>query len=778
MSLNLLNSFGKRGVNYGLLSLPVDVIDVDYTSKYFIVSEFKPQFSSGKNTLSINGSPYLKVNSEILVECIDSNGNYLYVEMARTSDSSTKPNTYKESNSYVLSIHVYNDTIDGVGKLILHGTLADNKKVKWVRNITIDKTLKNTSRVRFYQRPLLEVESILLPVLNSSPTSSIISKDFTASVHGFAVTPTKDTNLASINTRNVNIDYRLVIDSPNITNYTPEADSCNSQMIGSAVNLVIETIQAPLSTDVIVPTVKSSSFIISDIYNNNTLILSSPYIYTDSKNNNVVTNILSSSLELIYPFVNYNPQTSSYLTTTIGNVSSFIKTSYAEIVFRNLRTFSGYVARYKLYKKSLSSTGDFEIVADEPLFINEILKDNLTRNKYYENLGTFYNNSHISKYWFTSSNNINLSNSNGTYINSMFVSSPNPTGLIGNDYIIVKNDSVSKNRNATYIPYNESDFLLTSGSSYDSNFMDFKANVQYIIDVSATIVKDASNVSSKLEFYFTSSMSDAAKEFNYTAKHGIKIATITASNQGTNFNVDNQIYFFTPTTDLRGTLVIVPYQCQSYIKNLSFRVYGDDGFSPDVFSIRIPWTISLPNESFEIKSELFDVNHSLIFSDLHILKSFDSSGASLTPYVPGTGGGIIPGAFDVFVSGSLIVSKSLSIESGSAIINVGNLILNQGDIYVPDIPAEPLGSSAQISQSRLLAVRGDGSNSGIICYSPIVNISHDNTSLSLTTNSGNRFNNLGATRRSIASEYTSSAGRRVYWVGGIKIIESGGGIWT
>ena len=55
MSLNLLNSFGKRGVNYGLLSLPVDVIDVDYTSKYFIVSEFKPQFSSGKNTLSING---------------------------------------------------------------------------------------------------------------------------------------------------------------------------------------------------------------------------------------------------------------------------------------------------------------------------------------------------------------------------------------------------------------------------------------------------------------------------------------------------------------------------------------------------------------------------------------------------------------------------------------------------------------------------------------------------------------------------------------------------
>jgi hypothetical protein len=46
------------------------------------------------------------------------------------------------------------------------------------------------------------------------------------------------------------------------------------------------------------------------------------------------------------------------------------------------------------------------------------------------------------------------------------------------------------------------------------------------------------------------------------------------------------------------------------------RVYGDDGFSPDVFISRIPWPISVANETYQIKSELFDINHQLVYSDL------------------------------------------------------------------------------------------------------------------------------------------------------------------
>src|ERR1700688_4669157 len=115
MSLNLLNSFGKTGVSYGLLSKTADVIDTQYLSKYFIITEFSPRFTAGKNAFTLNGSSFLKPNTEILVECVDSAGNNLYVEMAKTINTSAKIYVYKEGTLFVLSIYVFNDTADGVG---------------------------------------------------------------------------------------------------------------------------------------------------------------------------------------------------------------------------------------------------------------------------------------------------------------------------------------------------------------------------------------------------------------------------------------------------------------------------------------------------------------------------------------------------------------------------------------------------------------------------------------------------------------------------------------
>ena len=779
MSLNLLNSFGKRGVSYGLISAIADVTDADYTSKYFVVSDFTPQFTSGKNTISINGSPYLSPNSEIYVECIDAGGHNLFIEMAKTSNVAAQEYAYKESSSYILSIHVFNDTIDGIGKLIIYGQLADGRTVKWTRNITIDKTLRNTSKVRFYQRPTLDVESILVPVLSTEvSTNLIISKQFTGSIHGLAVNPIKDTNLPSVNRRNIDVDYRIVIDSPTITNDTSDVNACNTQMIGSTVDLIVKKIQSPNSTLEIEPTEPSSSFIVSNVYNNNTIVIADPYVYTDDKNNNIVTNITSASLELIYPFVSYNDSTASYLTTTIDGVVSIVRTSYADLTYRNIRTFSGYVARHKIYRKSLLSNADFEIVSDEPLFINEILRDNLTQNKYYENMGTFYNSSHINRYWFTSSNNLRLEYTPSKFANSMFISSSTPNDLIGDDYIMVKNDSVTTNRNATYIQYDSDEFLSTSGSSYDSNFMQLRANVQYIIEVSSVIVKDELVNNAGVEFFFTSSVPETSQHNNYTTKHGIRVATIRANQSVKNQNFDNEIFFFTPKTDLYGTFVIVPYRCQAYIKHISFRVYGDDGFSPDVFTTRIPWNISVANESFEIKAELFDINHNLIYSDLRVLRNFDISGSSLIPYIPGGGGGIIPGTNDLFVSGSLIVSKSIEIQTGTLIVDSGSIVLQDGTIYIPDMTARP--PVPQLSQSRLVSVRGDGINSGILAYTSIVDASHDSEHLFISTgNDSDRFDSASIiTRASLATQYTSSAGRRVYWSGITKITETGGSIWT
>jgi hypothetical protein len=763
--LNLLNSFGKKGVSHGLLTKGADVIDTDYLSKYFVVSEFNPKFTAGKNSVAINGSTFLAPNSEILIECLDSAGQNLYIEMARTSDVAAQVYAYKESTSFILAIHIFNDSADGIGKLLMYGTLADGRSVKWVRNITIDKTLNNVSKVRFYLKPQLEAKSILIPILNVG-VSQVTSSHFVGSLHGLAVTPPKDTNLPGINLRNVDVDYRLIIDTPTITATTDAVNSCNSQMVGSTLDLVIQKIQQPFSTNEIQPTNQSSSFIISNIYNNKTIQVSDPYYYTDSKNNTVITNVVSASFEFTYPFVNYSTATASYLTTTVGSQSVIVRQSYAEVVYRNIRTFSGFLARHKIYRKSLVQNADFQIVADEPLFVNEVLLDNLTQNKYYEKLGFFYNDSHIHKYWFTSSVSLSLAHTPDKYINSALITSSIYNQLDGESYIMVKNDSVPINRNAQYIPYDEREFLATSGSSYDSNFIALKANVQYIIQVNAEILKDNLTTNAGIEFYFTSSNSDARKELAFTDKHGIRLGTISANQYGTNMVVDDQIFFFTPTNDLYGTFVIVPYRCQTYLKNISFRVYGDSGFSPDVFTTRIPWSISVANESFEIKSELFDIDHNLVYSDLKILESFDPSGSSLIPYIPGSGGGFVPGTNDFYVSGSLIVSQSINVQTG--IINLAS-----GSVYISNMQPRLI-----VPPSRLVAVRGDVGHSGELAYAPIVDVTHDDKSITLTLDTSTRTDTtLSASRHAIAVEYPL-AGRKVYYSGITKVTELGSGSYS
>ncbi len=749
MALNLLNSLGKSGTSYGLSTARADVNDSEYLSRYFIVSEFNPTFTAGKNAFAFNGSSLLKNGSEILIECIDSTGQNLYIEMATSTDAAAKVYAYKEGTAWVFSIHVYNDIEDGVGKLMLWGTLASGKTVKWSQNITINKTLKNVSKVRFYQPPALEVESAVVPVLSSSISTGLIdNKGFTGTVNGLAMVPSKGTDLSSINKRNIDIDYRLNVTSPVIVNSTPDDLSVNAQLIGATVNLTINTIQQPDSTQEITPTTSAMSFIISDVVNNTTMKLSSPYYYYDTYGNASITNISNANFSIQYPYVNYNNLTTAYQTTTIGGVTYVVKGSYADITYRNIRTFSGYVARHKVYRKSLLSNADFSVIADEPITINEVLADDLTQNKFYYLLGKFYNDEHIARYWFTSSNNISLNHSPSVAINSAFLSSPSPTTLIGNDYLMVKNDSVNTNRDAIYVPFDSEQYLSESGSAYDSNFMAVKANVQYIIEVSATILKGVNETNAGVDFYFTSSTPAAIKEPTYSSTYGVKVASLVANQQGkSTINIDRQLTFFIPSNDLYGTLVLVPKLCQAYIKNISFRVYGDDGVSPDTFITRIPWDISVANETFEIKSELFDINHNLVYSDLRVIASFDPSGSSLVPNVQGGGS-----AGDLTVNGTLNVTQNAIID---------------GLIYNPNITARP-GVPA-ISQSRILSVRADGA----LVFDPMVDMSLDDKYLYLSMGSpSSRLTTTITTKKSLASEYGPTGGRKIYWVSGVKQIET------
>ncbi len=745
MALNLLDSFGVKGVSYGLHTKQADVTDTEYLSRYFVVSEFSSTFTAGKNPISINGSPFLLRDSQILIECLDAQGNNLFIEMAKYSDDGTSGNTYKEGTATVVSVHVYGDTADGVGRIIIYGTLIDGRTVKWIQNVVINKALKNHSRVRFYQAPTMQVTSADLPVLSSDVSQNLVSNILLyGTVNGLSVDPIKNTNQSTVNKANIDVDYRLTLTSP-LLDSTPDINGFNSQMVGSTITLNINTIQDPLSTTNI-PVSQTASYLIKNVINNTTIQIDRPYYYLDGFGNQTITNIVNSNFSVDYSFINYNASTASYQTTTIGGITYIVKQSYADISYTNIRTFSGYVARHKIYRKSLLSNADYSVIADEPIEPNQVLIDSLTQNKYYDLLGKFYNQAHIARYWFTSSNNISLTHTPSYAVDSMLVSSPYQ--LSGSDYFIVKNDSSFTNRNAQYVPFNATEFLEESGSSYDSNFMEFNANVQYSIDISAVIQKVQSQTGAKLAFYITSSHPNAALESAYTSNFGVKIAEIDATQSGSVADFTDSYTFYTPQNDFYGTLVVVPTLCNAYLKDISIGVYGDDGFSPDIYSTKIPWPIRVANEAFEIKSELFDINNNLVYSDLFVTQNFDPSGSSLIPYIPGGGG-----YQDLHVSGSLYVSQSIIVQAGN--------------IYLPNIVARP-GNPA-ISQSRIVSVRADGA----LVFDPIVDIDGDNEYLYLSLGDGsNRLATTITTRKSLTSEYDVLAGRKIYWVTGSKVIET------
>ena len=292
MALNLLDSFGVKGVSYGLYTKQADVIDTEYLSRYFVVSEFNSTLTAGKNPISINGSPFLLQDSQIYIECLDAQGNNLFIEMATYSDDATVGNIYKEGTATIVSVHVYGDTADGVGRIIIYGTLVDGRSVKWLQNVVINKTLTNHSRVRFYQVPTLQVESAELPILSSDVAQSLVTNQtFVGSVTGLAIIPIKGTNQSTINKANIDVDYHLTLTNPLVVNSTPDINSFNFQMAGATIVLNINTIQSPLSTTHI-PVSITSSYTIKNVLNNGTIQIDSPFYYLDGFGNQTVTNIV------------------------------------------------------------------------------------------------------------------------------------------------------------------------------------------------------------------------------------------------------------------------------------------------------------------------------------------------------------------------------------------------------------------------------------------------------------------------------------------------------
>ncbi len=705
--MELLSGFGKRGVKLNLLTKAADVEDVEFLSKYFVFQEFSPKLTAGKNSITFNGSELLKTGSEVLVECLDSTGEPLYIE------STVKTNvSYKESSLYVLSIHVYSESSNGPGKLVLYGTLKTGTTVKWIGNIVIDKTEQNVSVVRFYNKPTLEVVPILSPVI------SIVGDlnqtvELSGSFYSYAVKPER--NSLQINKRNVDVDYRIY--AKQIPVGTDPTGSFNSQIVDNTkIEVRARIIQEPYSYRNIVVDF-TSSIGVKKVINSTTLILDDVVSYKDSKNNDVVVNVVDGDFYIKYPYLVYNTasESSSYLVGNTAEGQLYVKQSYADIIYRNLRTFSGFISRHKLYRKSLFSPGDFEIIADEPLNPYELLQDKITTNKSFDKMGVFYNQKHVDKYWF-SNNAIQLTQSSDRFINAVNIQYTGPKSDLTTvtNYIILKDNASYLDRNSKYNPYDVTEFVATSGSSYDSNFIALKKDVNYIISLNAILNKDSSTLydtDAGLELYFTSSVSNIYLEQNLVKEQTglLKIGTVSIF-EPIMEKVHNPInIMFSVSHDLYGTLVLVPRKCTAIVSDISLKPYGDSGFSPDTLITRIPFPINIPNEAFEIKSELFDINSNLVYSDLRNITSFDPTGSSLVVFISGFKD---PNKI-TFLSGSLEISQSLLVGED---VLIKHDLLVQGSVSFDNI------QESTYTTERMLAWNP---TSKLISYTNVNNILPD-----------------------------------------------------
>ncbi len=149
-------SIQKKTQYIGLDRLNIFSEDTEPTSKYFKVSEVPDSLPIGKSSFLIRGSKFLRENTPIKVEIIDSKGGVIYSEFVTDVEQSTgRP----------VAIEVYEDTPVGIATLHIVGEIKGVPKkwrgiynARWSKKIFVDPTNFNDQPIRFKQSPTITVK--------------------------------------------------------------------------------------------------------------------------------------------------------------------------------------------------------------------------------------------------------------------------------------------------------------------------------------------------------------------------------------------------------------------------------------------------------------------------------------------------------------------------------------------------------------------------------------------------------------------------------------------
>ena len=451
--------------------------DTVASSNYFRVSELADTFTSGKNGFLIEGSPFLKGDTEIKIEVLDVEGNPLFVQPGEGIPE------YYEGLSKLVTAHVYQDTPIGIGKITILGELrsyidengfeqpipADWEgiyNVKWERNIKINKNIPNETRVRFIKRPEVEIEeldeSFYAKTLVSTAQSS-------STVRGYALTPSEGTFVRG---------YRGAI------RYYIENEGGDFKDGATSISVAGTGIQ---DAEVL------------EYLNQSTVVVRVPYTGSDG----TIQSFSGSNYALNYQYFT-NPTESPILG------------SFGRFSVSNLATFVGDVERLKVFKKSRASNLDYATIQDTRVDSAEILTNvisgSIERVGFFT--GSYLDGTNWNTYWNTAS-------SAGTTLDSSKIYKA----------VKFKNNTLSSNLGNDLRLYSGSEYTLEYYTLYDSS----STNVNDSLSVYLTsTLQSGSGIAN---YYLTQSLEylTGSNEFRNSVKRSVNFIPYRTDDWTLNF---------------------------------------------------------------------------------------------------------------------------------------------------------------------------------------------------------------------------------------------------
>ena len=336
-------------------------------STYFKITELPDTFTGGKNGFLIQGSPELVADSIIKIQIKDSQGNTIYNEPGEGIPE------YYEGTSKVVAVYIYPDTSFGPCTITILGELKEyysngvlnpvplnwegTYNVRWQRQVNVNPLLQNTTKIRFYRRPKVDIQETILPIYNRTVNRVTIS----GSVDGIAVNPIAETNFRTFKGDTL---YELQISGSNFS----------SSMEGEVIT--ISDLNQAYSTT------------IKDVVTSNKAYATLPYYETSSATSpQVVKEFNSASFELTY---------NESVTLTNSSVSS----SFAKIKLTDLEAFSGDVNRLKIFASRKADIGNYTLLEDVQLESTELLQTDEYSGSVAVRTGQFTSNKLLNDFWF------------------------------------------------------------------------------------------------------------------------------------------------------------------------------------------------------------------------------------------------------------------------------------------------------------------------------------------------------------------------------------------